>query len=262
MPPRAYGRCDPRSPVLAILALLVLCGCSSTGDFGRLHPDLVSDDIHAWVGRDAARMAGAPVSVNNLTDEERTLRDLAFPLIEPPYDRQRWDAVIYEYGINRLFRRDQWAVANPTKYYAHLQGGYRRSTASRYNQLIDDIRNDFVRIEPFFATARHVLDLDRRRQASMQHVADLSPPESLSALARIGENSLTVAWVQHSLTERCASYRFALEHLAVAEPEPIAADADRALTQLKQAIDANQVVVVPLHFAAAPGMARQVLAAR
>ena len=38
-------------------------------------------------------------------------------------------------------------------------------------------------------------------------------------MARVGENSLTVAWVHHSLTERCASYRFALEHLTVAEPD-------------------------------------------
>jgi len=250
MSPGADRRRDLRAPVFAVLALLILCGCSSTGDFGRLHPDLVSDDIHAWVGRDAARDAGAPVSDYNLTDDERTLRDLAFPLIEPPYDRQRWNAVIYEYGVNRLFGHDQW-VDNPTKYYALLQATFRRSTTARYNQLIDDIRNDVVRVEPFYLTARRVLDLDRRRQASMQHIADLTPPERLSAQARIGENSLTVAWVQRSLTQRCASYRFALEHLAVAEPEPVAADADRALTLLKQTIDANQVVVVPLHFAAA-----------
>ena len=64
-----------------------------------------------------------------------------------------------------------------------------------------------------FRNARRVVDLDQRRQKSMQYVADLSPPERLSALARIGENSLTIAWVHHSLTERCASYRYALEHL-------------------------------------------------
>jgi hypothetical protein len=31
---------------------------------------------------------------------------LPFPLIEPPYDRIRWDAVVYEYGQKREFRRD------------------------------------------------------------------------------------------------------------------------------------------------------------
>jgi hypothetical protein len=237
-------------PTLALLGLLALAGCSSIGDFGRVQPGLVSDDIHDWVGQEAALNAGAPVAANNLTDDERMLRDLAFPLIEPPYDRQRWNAVVYEYGIDRSFRRELW-IEDPTAYYRHLQDDSRRTTASRYNQIMDDIRNDIVRIEPFFEVARRVVDLDRRREASMQAVADLSPAERLNALARIGENSLTVAWVQHSLTDRCASYRFALEHLAVAEPDSEAGDVDRVLTQLQQTIASDGLVPAP-HFADAP----------
>jgi hypothetical protein len=237
--------------VLAVLALVALAGCSSIGDFGRLDDALVTDDIHAWVGEEAATNAGAPISAYNLTDDERTLRDLAFPLIEPPYDRQRWDAVVYENGTKRSFQRKLWNF-DVTAYYRHLQGELLRSSAARYNQLIDDIRNDIVRIEPFFMTARHVVDLDRRRQASMEHVADLSPPERFNAEARIGENSLTISWVANSLNQRCAGYRFALEHLAVAEPLPAAADADRILTELKQQIDAHQVVVVTPRIAAGP----------
>jgi hypothetical protein len=130
---------------------------------------------------------------------------------------------------------------------------------ARYNQLIDDIRNDIVRIEPFFATARRVVDLDQRRERSMQYVPDLSPPERLSALARVGENSLTIAWVHHSLTERCASYHFALDHLVVAEPNPAAAEAERTLAELQQRLAGNQLVpgprfaALPLRFAAREG---------
>jgi hypothetical protein len=172
-------------------------------------------------------------------------------LIEPPYDRQRWDAVVYEYGTKRSFQRKLWTF-DQTAYYRHLQAMLLRSTTARYNQLIDDVRNDIVRIEPFFMTARRVVDLDRRREASMARIADLSPPERLSAEARIGENSLTIAWVGNSLNQRCAGYRFALDRLAVAEPEFIAADADRVLTQLQQQIAANPVVVVAPRFAAVP----------
>ena len=57
--------------------------------------------------------------------------------------------------------------------------------------------------------------------------------------------------MRNSLAQRCAGYRYALEHLAVAEPQPIAAEADRVLTQLQQQIDANQVYVVTPRFAAA-----------
>ena len=247
--PRARCRRQTKPPpaVFAVLALLALSGCSSTGDFGRLSGPLATDDIHAWVGQEAAASAGAPISAYNLTDDERTLRDLAFPLIEPSYDRQRWDAVVYEYGTKKSFQRELWAF-DQTAYYRHLQAELLRSSAARYNRLIDDVRNDIVRIEPFFVSARRVVDLDRRREASMEHVASLTPAERVNAQARIGENSLTIAWVRNSLNQRCASYRFALEHLAVAEPLPAAADADRLLTQLQQEIEANPVVVAAPHF--------------
>lgn len=233
-----------RPPLFGILGLLVLSGCSSIGDFGRLQPALVTDDIHDWVGRDAAGSVGAPISTYNLTDDEHTLRDLAFPLIEPSYDRQRWDAVVYEYGLKRSFRRELW-VHDPTAYYAHLQAKFYRSPVARYNQLIDDIRDDIVRVNPFFEIARRVADLDRRREASMRYITDVAPPERLNALARIGENSLTIAWVHHSLMERCAGYRFALDHMVIAEPDPAAAEADQVLTQLQQQIAANPLVAQP-----------------
>jgi hypothetical protein len=257
MSPRTRCRreINPRPAVagaLATFALFALSGCSSIGDYGRLNDALVTDDIHAWVGEEAAVRAGQPISADNLTDDERTLRDLAFPLIEPPYDRQRWDAVVYEYGTKRSFQRKLWGPFDQTAYYRHLQGELLRSTAARYNQLIDDIRNDVVRIEPFFMAARRVADLDRRREASMAQIGSLTPAERLNAQARIGENSLTISWVRNSLDQRCAGYRFALEHLAVAEPEPIAAEADRALTELQQRIEANPVAIAAPRVAEVP----------
>ena len=166
MPPRARNCCKIARPLLGLIGLVALAGCTSIGDFGRIDPELVTDGIHDWVGRDARKQAGLPASKNRLTEDERALRDLAFPLIEPPYERQRWDAVIYEYGIDRLMRRDAW-VFDRTAYYRHLLAKWDRSPSARYNQLSDDIRNDTVRIEPFFVVARRVADIDRRRLASM-----------------------------------------------------------------------------------------------
>ena len=248
MAPRARSRREllppPAVAVLCGLAIIaaLLPGCTSIGDFGRLQGALVTDDIHAWVGEQAAARAGQPVSADNLTDDERTLRDLAFPLIEPPYDRVRWDAVVYEYGLKRKFQRELWAF-DPSAYYRHLQDELLRSSAARYNRLIDDIRNDIVRVEPFFMEARRVVDLDRRRAASLEQITSLTAAERVNAQARIGENSLTIAWVRNSLDQRCAGYRFALEHLAAGEPEMLAGEADRVLTQLTQAIEANEVLV-------------------
>jgi hypothetical protein len=229
---------------LGFVGLLALSGCNSIGDFGRLQQPVTTDNIHAWVGKEAATHAGAPVSLDNLTDEERQLRDLAFPLIEPPYDRIRWDAIVFEYGLKPELRASLWVI-NPDAYYLYLQGANYRSTAGRYNKLIDDIRNDTVRVAPFFDVAHRVVELDRRRLVAMGHLPDVGPAARLNARARVGENSLTIAWVQNSLAQRCAGYRFALDHLVVAEPENLAAQADVVLAQLQQQLAANQLVPGP-----------------
>jgi hypothetical protein len=241
MPPRA-GRLIRLTQAAALP--LLLGACTSIGDFGRLERPFVTDDIHAWVGAEAAAHAGAPISLDKLTDDERALRDLAFPLIEPPYDRQRWDAIVYEYGQQQELRRALWSL-DPAAYYLRLQAADYRSTAGRYSRLIDDIRNDSVRIGPFFDVAHRVVELDRRRQLGMDYLADVGAPARINALARVGENSLTIAWVQHSLEQRCAAYRYALDHLAVAEPENVAAQADVALAQLQQQLSASRLVAAP-----------------
>ena len=96
--------------------------------------------------------------------------------------------MIYEYGIDRVFDRELWAFDNPAPITRICKTRISARPLARYNQLIDDIRNDIVRIEPFFAIARRVVDLDRRREASMEQIADLSPAERVNAQARIGEN--------------------------------------------------------------------------
>jgi hypothetical protein len=236
---------------LVVLPLLMLPCCTSIGDLGLVQQPAVADNIHGWVGREAAARAGGPISFSNLTDDERTLRDLAFPLIEAPYDRQRWDAVIFEYGQTREYRRSLWVI-NPEDYYAHLQAANYRSTAGRYNRLNDDIRDDVVRIPPFFDMAHRVIEADRKRQAAMQTLTDISAAERFNALARVSENNLTIAWVEASLAHRAAGYRFALNRLMVSEPESLATTVDISLSLLQQNIGANQLVPVPPQFAAVP----------
>jgi hypothetical protein len=225
---------------IAIAALLLLGGCAN-GDFGRVRPSLVRDDIHDWVGQKAAREAGQQPSAAHLTDAERELRDLAYPLIEPPYDRGRWDAVLLEYGITRT-KEIEWPVYDERAYGTRLLARAYRSASGRYSQLIDDIRNDIDRVGPFFVTARRVLDLDSKRVKSLNYVSNVTPQERADALRRVHENQLIVSWVQHSLQERAAGYRNALERLVIATPFPMAVDAERTLTQLRQQIAANRLV--------------------
>jgi hypothetical protein len=225
------------------LCLLLVLVCPN-GDFNRVRPSLVTDGMHAWVGRDAARDAGAPISLLPLTDDEILLRDLAYPLIEPPYDRQRWYSVLNEYGLARSFN-PAWYYCDPTAYAARLMTDYVRSETTRYSRLNVDVRNDVARLDQFFMVAQRVIDMDQKRRKSLDFIRPLSGPEIANAQARIGENALVVGWVQRSLNDRVASYRFALERLVIAVPSPMAVEVDRSIGLLQNRIAASVLVPAP-----------------
>jgi hypothetical protein len=102
-----------------------------------------------------------------------------------------------------------------------------------------DARNDVERIEPFFAVAVRVRDMDAKRAKSVAYISGLSGGEHANAINRNNENIAIVAWVCRSLHERGASYRYALERLVIATPSPMAADTDRTLTLLYARIANN-----------------------
>lgn len=228
----AMGLPPLSAAIAAMAALLVLGGCGTRGDFGALHPRVVRDDIHDWVGRDD--YLGNPIAPSNfeLTDDERQLRDLAFPLLEPPYKRQAWTAVGWEYG---LLRTTPAQNHDPTTYYRHLANVAARSPSARYAQLIDDIRNDTTRLPGFFEVAGRVRDADHKRKKSMAYVA-LGETGRADAIDRMRENARIIAMVRSSLVFRAASYRFALGHLVVSVPSQQAVQADRVLAQLRAGI--------------------------
>jgi hypothetical protein len=215
----------------------LLGGCGTNGDFGRVRPSLRSDDMHAWVGAAAAENAGNPISNYRLTDEERLLRDLAYPLIEPPYERQRWLSVLNEYGVSRMWQSGWYAIDHKL-YYRMLLGEAHRSPSGQYGKLNEDIRNDVVRVPDFFSVSHKVADLDDRRRQSLAFVSELTRQERDDAMARIAENALVASWVCRSLADRIRSYRYALERLVIATPSPLAVDAERSLTLLQSRIAA------------------------
>jgi hypothetical protein len=216
---------------LTLCLLSVGLGACSGGDFGRTREDFRNDDMHRWMGAEVTGSVGLHPSQFQLTDDERQLRDLAYPLIEPPHSRPAWKSVFGDYQPTPSPWRQQ-VVFDRTAYGRMLIDEPHRSHASRYAQLIDDVRDDITRFEPFFATAIHVLDLDKKRNASLAHVSALSPKERADAVARMEENTLIVQWVQQSLERRISSYRWALERLVIQAPDNMAADADRLIGEL------------------------------
>ncbi|MBR0970992.1 MULTISPECIES: hypothetical protein [Bradyrhizobium] len=212
----------------ALGAMLAAC---SGGDFGRTRESMRSDDMHRWLGAEVTGSVGLRPSQFQLTDAERQLRDLAYPMIEPPLSRPAWKSVFGDYkALPSPWQ--QKIVFDRTMYGRTLIDEPHRSHSSRYAQLIEDVRNDITRFEPFFASAIHVIDLDKKRNASMARVSELSPREREDAVARMQENSLIIQWVQQCLEQRVASYRWALERLVIQAPDGMAADADRLIGEL------------------------------
>jgi hypothetical protein len=229
---------------LPLLAAAMLGGCAG-GDFGRTRENARSDDMHRWLGIEATGSLGLRASQYQLTDKERLLRDLAFPLIEPPHSRPAWKTVFGDYQPLPAPWR-QAPLFDRTAYGRQLIDEPHRSHSSRYAQLIEDIRNDITRFEPFFADAVQVLDLDKKRNASINLVADLSPRERADAIARMQENTLIVQWVQQCLEQRISSYRWALERLVIQAPDNIAADVDRLIGELAAQTANPPVVSAPV----------------
>ena len=222
--------CRRSLPLLAVFALLG--GCAN-GDFGEVRPYLVSDSIHDWVAEKA--IAGKPAQASSfpLTDDERALRDYAYPLLDAPYDRQRWYSIAGEYGFLDIDIRKGFNVA---AYYKHLCVAEARSPVSRYARLSDDIRNDLTRLPQFFETATRVLETDGKRYKSMAFVPDLNKKERKNALRRIYENAQIVALVRTSLAQRIAGYRYALGHLIVTVPSAQGIEVERILNQLAERV--------------------------
>ena len=98
--------------------------------------------------------------------------------------------------------------------------------------------NDVVRIDPFFAIAHYVSDMDRKRERAMRAVSALTEEERVNTVRRIAENRAVIDWVRSSIEERAAAYKIALERLVIAAPSPVAVEAERALTLLQQRIKA------------------------
>ncbi len=206
---RTQARWRSLGPTLLLISMM-LGGCSG-GDFGRTRQDFRNDDMHRWLGAEATGSIG--------------------PLIEPPHSRPAWKSVFGDYqALPSPWR--QKVVFDRTAYGRTLIDEPHRSHASRYAQLMEDVRDDITRFEPFFSSAVRVIDLDRKRNASLKLISELSPAERADAVARMEENTLIVQWVQQCLERRVSSYRWALERLVIHAPDNIAADADRLIGEL------------------------------
>ena len=213
-----------------LVASLALSGCAG-GDLGRARSSSLNDDMHRWIGVEAVGSIGKRASDFQLTDNERMLRDYAYPFIEPPHSRPAWKSVFGDYdAIPAPWRQD--VRFDHTAYGRLLLDEPHRAHASRYAQLMEDVRNDLTRIDPFLAVAVVVAGQDDEEVQSELVLHAQSERERAHDIARMNENAIIVEWVQQCLNRRVASYRWALERLVIQAPDSIAADVDRLIGEL------------------------------
>lgn len=232
--------CHWRRRLFAVAALSLLGGCAN-GDLQEVRPTLVNDSIHDWIDYDAVAGKNTSPSGFSLLDDERQLRDLAYPLIEPAYDRQQWYSFAGEHGV---IGSDHRANFDRTAYANHLFGTRYRSPSARYAKLTEDIRNDTTRLPQFFETASRVRDIDQKRRRALEFVS-ASGYERNEALRRIYSNESIVKLVRAQLGRRVDSYRFALERLVIVTPSNEAVEVERALNQLQSEIAYYQTHTAP-----------------
>jgi len=205
-----------------------------------VRPSLATDEANARIARDEIVRSGRKPSDFPLTDDERQLRDLGRAIIPSPHERNRWATVFREYVLDEILEeRPPKNGPVPVKfdraadwYDLREQEDDRRSEASAYAKLIADAREDVIRLEPFFAIAARVADMDRRRETVLAQAVSSDPAERVHARKRNHENITVVGRVCRALGERMASYNYALERLVVHAPSPLAAESERALTLL------------------------------
>jgi hypothetical protein len=221
-------RTGPSGIFLTLLPLLA-AGCAApAGDLGRPQPSFIHDKVLPFVGSYAAAGRGEPVSRAPLTDDERQLRNLAYAILMPPYERQEWEKGFAEMRRTRIFANDV-PTFDSIGYADTLLNTHYRSSTARYARITEDIRADTIRADPFFATARRVVEMDTIREKSFSHVTRLTADEREMAMARVAENRMLIGWVYRRFGERIVGYRLALERLVIATPAPAAVGAERAL---------------------------------
>jgi hypothetical protein len=190
--------------------------------------------MHDWLSNDTFAGPHTLPATFRFTDDERQLHDLAYPLIEEPYNRQQWYSVFGEY--NEIVA-DPRGVFDHEEYAHRLFTAHYRSPSAQYARLTDDVRNDITRVPQFFETATRVLDIDEKRRKSLAYISDIQPKERDTALQRIRENASLVSLVRTKLTQRVTAYHFALERLILMTPSPQAVEVERSINELRAKLE-------------------------
>jgi hypothetical protein len=246
------GRYHGRAIAAVLLAATAADCAQLEGDFARPRPNVIRDEAMPIVGGAFAAVRGEPVSTFAMTDDERQLRERAYAFLAPPEGFKFLSLPVAELRASRTLPTDGPLEPSPGAYTNALVSYQYRSTTARWQRLIDDIRSDRDRLGPVMRVAEHVIEMDRVRRDSFKFVQSMTSPERDQAIARINENAKLIDDVRSALAQRIEIYRHAMEHLLIAQPAPVAIEAERALKSLMERAESSVFALKPEPMVAVP----------
>lgn len=212
---------------MALAMLVAPAAGHELGDFGRVKPGVLNDELIPWADKLDRRLRGQPVSDLNLTDEEREMRDRLYRFLiarhvkDWAFDYEQIVAVA-SFASRRAGREDL--------YYRWLTRERYASSRVRYNTISDDIGADVLTLPGAFASVCAVTIIDRQRAVAVAELDDIEAEMIAEVLARKAENALHVDRFVRALRYRYESYSYALDHFLVETPYPEAVNVDSRLS--------------------------------
>jgi hypothetical protein len=225
--------CDTLRRLLGAATIVFVCGIASAcarpiGDFGRVQPSVLHDEIMPEIGKVRATVSGEPVSAFNLTDQEREMHDRVWRFLVAPHAEDWFMDTVVELQRTRIAGAYD-SHFEPARYYRWLRQTHYESSRVRYRTLADHARLDADTAPSTFAAICRVIRVDEQRAIASRELRGIGYEE---VAARRAENDMFIGWFTRALRYRNDAYNFALDHLLVETPHEEAMEADRRISDL------------------------------
>lgn len=219
---------------LALLLCAAPVSAHELGDFGRVKPGVLNDEIIPQTDRLMRRLTNQPISNFNITDEEREMHDRVYRFLIARHAKDwafDYEQIIFVAGVFS-YRPDKVDL-----YYRWLTGERYASSRVRYNTIADDIGADLLTLPGTFAAICAVIEIDRQRAVAAAELGDIEAEAIKQMHLRKAENDLYIGRFIAALGYRYGSYRYALDHFLVETPHGEAIEVDERLSRLAPWVD-------------------------
>lgn len=197
-----------------------ISGCSSTGDFGRVHQPPASIFDRSPHGRDG------DVFVLSRGDDEIQM-DKSLLRFSSEIDPRSWVR-----QIRHTARVIGGVEPSISDYYNWLRLQSFASSKGAYRAIINEVKLDGLSLPQAFAAICKVQNLDQARIIAAKEFSQNEAVTLEAVRARRIENNTKITNFSAIINFRYESYSYALEHLVVETPDELARTLDTKINEL------------------------------